>query len=213
MHLSRKERLSFIYQLRILEALYPDAAKDYGQTRVALEKGFASEYCGALFSLPDEMSIEACEEVVDILDMYRAIALAVARLPDGAAAARHRLARFSGFDAVFERQHNAYMRHIMGQGRFAEMADAAHRTARRPMLPLYRALLARWNTLVHRFQLEPEQLEFLLEAGDESCPTAELTNILLCARSATDANSPRAATPQAAISAIQSTAQPDLRTG
>lgn len=183
MHLTRKERLSFIYQLRILEALCPDAAPGYAQTRDALEKGFASDYCGALFSLPDELSIEACEEVIDILDMYRAITLAVSRLPADAPAARHRLARFAGFDAVFERQQGAYVRHVIAQGRFAELADTAERSARRPMLPLYRALLERWSLLVHRFQLEEEQLGFLFEAGDENPATAGLTDILLWAGS------------------------------
>ena len=53
MHLTKKERLSFIYQLRLLEALYPDDNAGYAQMRGALEEGFASEYCGTLFALPE----------------------------------------------------------------------------------------------------------------------------------------------------------------
>lgn len=36
MELTKKERLSFIYQLRILEALYPDDADYYAKNRKAL---------------------------------------------------------------------------------------------------------------------------------------------------------------------------------
>jgi hypothetical protein len=44
MELSIKERLGFIYQLRILEALYPDEANHYANHRTALEEGYALHY-------------------------------------------------------------------------------------------------------------------------------------------------------------------------
>lgn len=161
MHLTKKERLSFIYQLRLLEALYPDDNAGYAQMRGALEEGFASEYCGTLFALPDT------------LDMYRAIHLALRDVGPAHPFAQHRLARFAGFDPVFEGRHGAFAVHLVQRGLYRELSQVVSTYAQRPMLPVYEAMLRVWAPLPRRYQLDLMQVATLLDVANDYLIEAE----------------------------------------
>ncbi|MDU6983957.1 MAG: YfbU family protein [Terrisporobacter othiniensis] len=72
--LSRIERLMLSNQYRILEKLYPDEAEYYENNRKAIEEGFELHYddCFSVLS-EDIMTEDECNEVIDILNMYRAL--------------------------------------------------------------------------------------------------------------------------------------------
>lgn len=167
MHLTKKERLSFIYQLRLLEALYPDDNAGYAQMRDALENGFASEYCGTLFALPDTLDIEECDRVTEVLEMYRAIHLALRDVGPAHPFAQHRLARFAGFDPVFEGRHGAFAEHLVNRGLYRELAPVVATHALRPMLPVYEAMLRVWSTLSRRYQLDLMQVATLVDVSND----------------------------------------------
>lgn len=173
MHLTKKERLSFIYQLRLLEALYPDDNAGYAQMRGALEEGFASEYCGTLFALPDTLDIEECDRVTEVLEMYRAIQLALRDVGPAHPFAQHRLARFAGFDPVFEGRHGAFAEHMVQRGLYRELSDVADARALRPMLPVYEAMLRAWSRLTRRYQLDLMQVATLLDVANDYLVEAE----------------------------------------
>ncbi len=167
MHLTKKERLSFIYQLRLLEALYPDDNAGYAQMRDALENGFASEYCGTLFALPDTLDIEECDRVTEVLEMYRAIHLALRDVGPAHPFAQHRLARFAGFDPVFEGRHGAFAEHLVKRGLYRELAPVVATHALRPMLPVYEAMLRVWSALSRRYQLDLMQVATLVDVSND----------------------------------------------
>ncbi|RJT25227.1 hypothetical protein D5I55_07310 [Chakrabartia godavariana] len=167
MHLTKKERLSFIYQLRLLEALYPDDNAGYAQMRDALENGFASEYCGTLFALPDTLDIEECDRVTEVLEMYRAIHLALRDVGPAHPFAQHRLARFAGFDPVFEGRHGAFAEHLVQRGLYRELSEVAGARALRPMLPVYEAMVRAWSRLTRRYQLDLMQVATLLDVAND----------------------------------------------
>ena len=56
MKLTKSERLSLTYQMKILEKLYPEEAAQLSQNRTALEEGFTLHYEWIFESLRDEMS-------------------------------------------------------------------------------------------------------------------------------------------------------------
>ena len=174
MHLTKKERLSFIYQLRLLEALYPDDNAGYAQMRGALEEGFASEYCGTLFALPDTLDIEECDRVTEVLEMYRAIYLALRDVGPAHPFAQHRLARFAGFDPVFEGRHGAFAEHLIQRGLYRELTGMAGARAQRPMMPVYEAMLRAWSRLPRRYQLDLMQVATLLDVANDYLVEAEL---------------------------------------
>lgn len=167
MHLTKKERLSFIYQLRLLEALYPDDNAGYAQMRDALEHGFASEYCATLFALPDVLDIEECDRVTEVLEMYRAIHLALREVGPSHPFAQHRLARFGGFDPVFEGRHGAFAEHLVQRGLYRELVSVVSTHALRPMLPVYEAMLRVWAPLSRRYHLDLMQVATLLDVSND----------------------------------------------
>lgn len=167
MELTKKERLAFIYHLKILEALYPDEATDFAQERTALEKGFVLHYGWIFESLDDELSEAECKEVLDILDMYRAITFGLQKLDAGDALRGHNLAKFSGFDGNNETQLMAYVRYfIVDLDRYDELKDGKLPSfnSHQEMLPTYQTMLQRWKNFENRFELSREQIAAVLGA-------------------------------------------------
>lgn len=169
MELSKKERLAFIYQLQILEALYPDEASDYAAHRIALEKGFTLQYSWMFEHLYEELSEKDCQEVLDILDMYRSITFALESLDANNPLRKHHLAIFAGFDGNNESHQMAYVRYfIVDLDRFTELrrGDYPSFNSHCPMLDTYRAMLQRWQSIParSRFKLSEQQLSLVLGA-------------------------------------------------
>lgn len=72
--MEKKDRFIIANQLKILESLYPDDAQHYAQCRTAFEEGYESHYDWAMEHISSEtLNEEVTREVVDTLDMYRAI--------------------------------------------------------------------------------------------------------------------------------------------
>jgi uncharacterized protein YfbU (UPF0304 family) len=72
--MDRKDRFIISNQLKILEALYPEEASSYAQARTAFEEGYESHYDWAMeHILQDPLTPEMTKEVIDTLDMFRAI--------------------------------------------------------------------------------------------------------------------------------------------
>jgi len=167
MELTKKERLAFIYQLRILEALYPDEASDFAQKRTALEDGYALHYGWLTESMSDDMSEAECREVLDILDMYRAITFGLQKLDEGDALREHRLAKFRGFDGNNEGQLMAYVRYfIVDLDRYDELKEGKLPSfnSHMPMLETYQAMLERWKAVENKFELSRGQIAAVLGA-------------------------------------------------
>lgn len=167
MELTKKDRLAFSYQLRILEALYPNEAADFAQKRTALEDGFALHYDWLFENLYDELSKEECQEVLNVLDMYRAITFSLRNLDDGDALHKHHLAKFSGFDGNNEGQLMAYVRYfIVDLDRYDELKEGKLPSfnSHTPMLATYRAMLRRWDVIERKFEMSREDISDVLEA-------------------------------------------------
>jgi len=165
MELTKKERLAFIYQLRLLEALYPDEASNFSQKRIALEDGFTLHYEWLFESLNDDLSEEQCREVLDILDMYRAITFSLKNLDENDALHKHRLAKFRGFDGNNEGQLMAYVRYfIVDLDRYGELKEGKLPSfnSHTQMLGTYQAMLQRWANTGREFQLSRRQIASVL---------------------------------------------------
>lgn len=167
MELTKKERLAFIYQLRILEALYPDEATDFAHKRTALEDGYALHYEWLIENLSDDLSEEQCREVLDILDMYRAITFGLGNVDENDPLRHHRLAKFRGFDGNNEGQLMAYARYfIVDLDRYDELKEGKLPSfnSHMPMLAIYQKMLGRWKQFEHRFELSRDQIAAVLGA-------------------------------------------------
>jgi uncharacterized protein YfbU (UPF0304 family) len=165
MELTENERLIISNQLLILEKLDPDEADGYQRQRKAVEEGYALHYGDLAAHLYTELPAEDCREVLDILDMYRAMANAVRSLGmplavDGWSTA------FPGFDCNEEERQHSYAQYLLGDlGRFRELSDGAEHldlNSHSPMLPRYRRMLALWRSYPKRLELSESQVRQLL---------------------------------------------------
>lgn len=167
MDLTKKERLGFIYQLRILEALYPNEAAGFANQRTALEDGLTLHYDWILENLSEEMTRQECQQVLDILDMYRAITFGLHKLDEFDVLRKHHLAKFQGFDGNYEGQLMSYVRYfIMDLDRYDELKQGKLPSfnSHMRMLETYQAMLGRWKPMENRFELSRGQIASVLGA-------------------------------------------------
>lgn len=167
MKLDRKDRFIIANQLKILEALYPDEASSYAVQRTAFEEGYESHYPWAMEHISDEpLSESDTKEVVDTLDMFRAIRHCYNNLLDKTGIDEHGL-RFLGYDGndPVECRLLGYARYFVVElERFQEILEdqGGHFdfNSHREMREVYRRMLNVWMQLPaeQRHNLTKDQL-------------------------------------------------------
>jgi len=167
MKLSRYERLVLSNQYRLLEALYPGEADYYSRHRKAVEEGYALNYRWLTEHLYEELSEEACREVLDVLDMYRAITFSI-RDSEGTGIDSKTFFPFPGFDGNNEAQELSYVHYFLTDlGRFEELrppSPGSNLNSHCPMLPKYRGMLRVWKSLGDPHHLSQDEIAKILEA-------------------------------------------------
>lgn len=149
MQLDKKERLQFIFQLKILDKLYPD--EGYGEQVKALEEGYELHYSWLIENLSDGLSFNDCREVLDILGVYRAMIFSYKRLDDKDGI-NEELLKFPGFDGNSETSRMFYVQYFLDDlKRFKEIKDISLSgyNSHTELLPKYRNLLNLYNSLQH----------------------------------------------------------------
>ena len=167
MKLDLKDRLIISNQLKILERLYPDEAEYYSQHRTAVERGYSLHYSWLVEHFHDEMTDAECSEVLNVLDMYRAIAFSYDKLTDKSGIDEYFL-EFKGFDGNNESKQFSYVQYfILGLGRFNELRYGAKYpdfNSHMPTLEKYRKMLEEWDQLGKPIELNKKTLIQLLGA-------------------------------------------------
>lgn len=147
MTLSKIERLLLINQFKILEKLYPDEYETYSNNRKALENGYELNYSWFLPS-DEVMSEDDCREVLDILNMYRAITFSYKDLYDKDGINEESL-KFNGFDGNEECSQYSYASYlIIDLKRFKELTygnEFPDLNSHFPMMPKYNKMLKFWR--------------------------------------------------------------------
>jgi uncharacterized protein YfbU (UPF0304 family) len=163
--LSRVERLILVNQFKILQRLDPQEAKAYERWSEILENGYELEY-GDIFRHVYEgtLSDEQSREVMDILDMHRALERAYDALEDKAGIEEYGV-RFSGFDGNNETDQFGYLRHLRETGRWTEFKLRDDGNSHMPTLGRYRAMLAVWRTTRDKHELTKDDVSRISNAG------------------------------------------------
>jgi len=150
-HLNVKERLNYYLLLQILRKLSNDTESVYYDKQLeVLKNGYALHY-DELFGLicGDEVSINECKEVLDILEMYSSIIRSYTKLDksklDYASIA------FPGFDGNNENKQLAYANFFLYTlNRYEEIRSNLRNgdlNSHESVLDIYRAMLAKWNEM------------------------------------------------------------------
>jgi len=169
MDLDKKDRLILANQYRILEALYPDEAAEFARSRKALENGYKLQYHSLIEFISDEMSEEKCREVLDILDLHRAMLFSLRdKPPSERGGLTEEDVRFLGFDGNNEPEQYSYANYYVNDlGRYQELAEGrsyVDLNSHHETLGRYRNMLRLWKDLPgqNKFKLSPDQIRTIL---------------------------------------------------
>lgn len=149
--LSKRDRLqlSLLYQIAQMVSQDEAEAEHYGQMVEILRNGHTGSYGEAFMGISDELSMEHCQLVWEILDMFRVIkatvdSVGIENIP-GVSEAQ---ASFSGFDHNdhLEAGMSLYAHQLVRNGKWQELAhhfDREHEwgNSHMPMLAVYRRML------------------------------------------------------------------------
>ncbi|MCS0030428.1 YfbU family protein [Vibrio diabolicus] len=166
--MSEIERLTLVNQFLILEKLYPEEADYYEKNRIALQQGYQAHYRTVFEHLWDEMPEDQTREVLDILEMYRAITWSHSEFKKNQPIDPKY--RFPGFDGNEESDQLSYCHYfIVNLDRYQELVSNREYpdfNSHCPMLPKYRKMLSVWKNLREQYSLSltPSQIERILEA-------------------------------------------------
>ncbi len=168
MDLSKKDRLIIANQLKILEKLYPEEAKEYSNQRKAVEQGYKIHYSRLVEWLYEEMSVDESEEILEILEMYRAITFSYNKTEDKEGLKESEIG-FLGFDGNSEGKQLAYATYfILDLGRYGELRGDlvfpdfnSHGSM---CVEDYRRMLAIWKKYEKSHSLTISQVKKILEA-------------------------------------------------
>lgn len=166
MKLTRAERWMLANQMEILMRLDPMRAGEYKQARDVIIRGYSLAYAWYSEFLHDEVPLETCNEVINILEMFRAIARATVEhgVPDGFDEWE---LRFHGFDGKSEAKLLGFTKFLVEQkGDWQEHAQAGDELdSHMPMLDHYRAMLRQWEGIDNCYKLTQDQLLDIARAG------------------------------------------------
>jgi uncharacterized protein YfbU (UPF0304 family) len=138
------ERLILANQFQILAVIRKD--DEYLKLAKVAERGFTGQYDLLFAGLSREVAPNICDEVADILDMYRALTHGYEALPDKGIIPQERTT-FYGFDANNEGEHLAYARFLIEDlGYWKESSGAGDGlNSHCPTLDRYRRMVVRWK--------------------------------------------------------------------
>mgnify|MGYP003136963978 CR=1 FL=1 len=166
--LSRTDRLNLVMMYRLFQHLEVDDYPEGWERMVEVfEHGFTGEYDEAFVQLYDELPIDECRLLWDLLDMFRILEASTAELDEGDIAELGeqtvRRLGFRGFDFNDSREGALadYARHlVLKKGRWTELAerfDDKHErgNSHMPMLATYLRMLDAFNPIWKAHMSEP----------------------------------------------------------
>lgn len=143
MDLSEKDRLILYNQYRILEKLYPDEEKECQLAQEVLLNGYELEY-DELIEMMRIVPKEVCNEVIDVLQMFRSLFFSYENLKDKSGINEYDV-KFQGFDGNEEGKHYSYAKFfIKDKERYEELNDC-EMNSHSNKLDQYREMLGVWR--------------------------------------------------------------------
>lgn len=157
MNLSPQERLILSNQYRILALLDKRNAESYAESAAIVENGYELAYDWLAPSIDAPVSAKVCQEVIDILNLFRYFAQAADR--EGATLPQRM--RFVGFDGNNEGEHYSFASFLVRrQGKWPDLflgKPTEDINSHRHVLEGYLNMLRRWRELGGPTQLTMSQ--------------------------------------------------------
>lgn len=163
--LSKKERFLMASLLQLRELLDPEEARFLAPHREAIEAGYELHYSWLFESFYDPMTRDECKEVINALEVYRAIAYSVRHHPQPPESIWY---PFPGYDGNNETSQMLYAHYFTVRlGRYSELDGGRETTAlnsHRPSRRKYSAMHDLWvRTFERGYELTEGQVRELLD--------------------------------------------------
>lgn len=163
MNLTQTERLLLANQFRILAKLDSDDADYYAKMIQILERGYTREYPSLVDGFSKELSAGISDEVVDVLEMHRALNDAYTALEDKSGIIAEKVA-FGGFDGNTEGEHLGYALFLIRQeGHWQEFKNAGVDPSSRDDLNSHCSMLWRYRPMLQRWKASGDPLHLSRE--------------------------------------------------
>lgn len=117
--LSPVERLQLANQFQILEKLDPDNAEQYAEARDIIVHGYSILYDKVFGAIYNEMPLDECTYVYDVLDLHRVLIRSFNALTDKQGLTEDDV-RFRGFDGNNETKRWAFAEYLQKAGLWTE---------------------------------------------------------------------------------------------
>jgi uncharacterized protein YfbU (UPF0304 family) len=137
------ERLALINQFQILEMLDPGHKEEYTKHRGILEHGYTIFYADVFGGVRNELSIDGCKYVYDVLDMHLALLRSYEELPDRSGINPDDI-RFRGFDGNNESKNLAFAEYLQEIGSWSEILKGGLNSHSLSTVEGYPRMLQRW---------------------------------------------------------------------
>lgn len=149
MQLDPFQRLLLMNQYRILEALYPDEAGSFQRAYEVVERGYEWHYRQLpAVEMMSRMSVEASQEIRDILSIFEAIQDAQAISADDALKDNHYL-KFHGFSGNEETSLMTYTEFLKRAGEWSHVGHPSRAYSPGPQFRRYQRMLEVWRRQGH----------------------------------------------------------------
>jgi uncharacterized protein YfbU (UPF0304 family) len=164
MKLNDVERVLLCNQLQILEKLDPGSKEYYEYTRRGIEGGYELMYAQAFRAIDKTVSEERCNQVVEVLDMHRALHFSYRDLADKSGITKEDV-KFAGFDGNEETESYSFTKYFCEEppnGRFTELGSTQTFNSHWPMWSTYNAMLSEWQALGRRHELTADEIRRII---------------------------------------------------
>jgi uncharacterized protein YfbU (UPF0304 family) len=162
MKLDKYQRLALFNQYEILKQVDPDNREDYERNQEIVSSGFEGAYSWLAEHIYDPVPAAVCEEVISILDMYRAFDNSQ---KSGGFSTTEHWAQFQGFDGNGGTGHYGFACFLLDkEGKWEELHDRPRNSHSRSTLDKYRSMLTEWKRAGERPDLSQAEIEAIARA-------------------------------------------------
>lgn len=164
MEMTNAQRLILSNQYKMMTLLDPDNAERYRRLQTIIERGYGLQMRELDHDF-GELSEETCRTVIDILEMYHALAVSRGNLNTPQDIDERRVT-FLGFDVATEARLLAYVRFLVNvEGRYTDFDAGTHGfNSQTPMWDKYQRMLNAWHACPRQYHLSSNEINQIINA-------------------------------------------------
>lgn len=162
MELTLSQRLILLNQYELMSLLDNENEAKYRRLQTIIKGGFRLDMEQLNLDFTD-VSAQACQTILDTLEMYQALQASYNNLKTKEITA-HRV-KFLGYCAVQEKKYHSYLKFIKSEGKYNDSLECENGSdSQTPMWSKYQKMLAAWRQCPRQYHLSEVEIRQILDA-------------------------------------------------